>query len=524
MIVELWLRPWALVDPQRRHCHVLEPGNRPIAPEHRAALWLFVPEGGAPIVNGSSDLTEPVAGFARPEKSWSLSLLPFPVRQSPGVEVTVSDGTAQLVWPNAPERPPSTLEPQTPKEILARQLMLRAQAVWDRLYDVENAIADPMHIWDELHRRWTAGDYGGEPQMDVIVSQAANLARTLDELGRKPRHILRRENALMPVARAQELDRHSIRWLSQQPGETLAERAGGDQRILAVAREENFDTLENRVLRSYAELAGNRARNYLDRNKTQRVTARARKVEDYRRRCDRVARSLAKRGVRQTEPSAMPNFVLQENVEYRRIWVGWQELLDHERKLDELWRWQARSWEEFCALGVMVALVDLPGTRLVASAPVSFRDEQFRGSWLSHDNPLGVFHLPAQGIVIEVRYRMSNPDRDLANYGASILVRVGRTGDSLSFLSNILVWPLWDVAGGLVPGEASEIASILPLAQQVQLIGGVVIRPATFDGGATSEVAGNALALTLGTEPLALREGLSTLRNYLASCLGVEEE
>ena len=219
----------------------------------------------------------------------------------------------------------------------------------------------------------------------------------------------------------------------------------------------------------------------------------------------------------------MPNFVLQENVAYRRVWVSWQELLNHERKLDDLWRWQARSWEEFCAVGVMVALTALPGARLVASAPLSFRDEQMRGCWLSHDNPLAVFHLPAQGIVIEVRYRMSNPDPRLADYGASILVRVGRTGDALGFLSNIAVWPLWDVAGGLVPGEASEIASILPLARQAQLIGGVVMRPVAFNSGSTSELAGSALALTLGTDSAALREGLGALRNYLASCLVAEE-
>ncbi len=219
----------------------------------------------------------------------------------------------------------------------------------------------------------------------------------------------------------------------------------------------------------------------------------------------------------------MPNFVLQENVAYHRIWETRRELLKQEYKLDDLWRWQARSWEEFCALGVMVALTDLPGVRLIASAPVSFRDEQSRGSWLSHDNPLGVFHLPVQGIVVEVRYRMSYPDRRLAAYGAPVLLRVGRIGDALGFLSNILVWPLWDVVGGLVPGEAGEIASILPSGRQAQFIGGVVMRPTSFKDGATSEVSGNALALTLGTDSAPLRAGLGTLRDYLSSCL-VEEE
>ena len=48
--------------------------------------------------------------------------------------------------------------------------------------------------------------------------------------------------------------------LVRQPGETLAERAGPSQRIRAVTRHQNFDTLENQVLRSYAELARSVAR------------------------------------------------------------------------------------------------------------------------------------------------------------------------------------------------------------------------------------------------------------------------
>jgi hypothetical protein len=52
----------------------------------------------------------------------------------------------------------------------------------------------------------------------------------------------------VPVGRVQEIDRRAMLWFARQPGETLADRAGDDQRVLAVAREENFDTLENRVL------------------------------------------------------------------------------------------------------------------------------------------------------------------------------------------------------------------------------------------------------------------------------------
>jgi hypothetical protein len=86
------------------------------------------------------------------------------------------------------------------------------------------------------------------------------------------------------------------------------------------------------------------------------MAARARKVDAFGRSSRRLARHLAEQGVRLADPGVTPKFVLQHNANYHRIWTSWQELLDRDRVLDELWRWQARSWEEFCTLAVVVAL------------------------------------------------------------------------------------------------------------------------------------------------------------------------
>ncbi|MFD1807551.1 hypothetical protein ACFSHQ_03525 [Gemmobacter lanyuensis] len=61
----------------------------------------------------------------------------------------------------------------------------------------------------------------------------------------------------------QEMDRASMRWLSRQPGRTTAERAGSEQRIMAVVRHQNYDTLENRVAHSYLLLAVEVGREWL---------------------------------------------------------------------------------------------------------------------------------------------------------------------------------------------------------------------------------------------------------------------
>ena len=74
--------------------------------------------------------------------------------------------------------------------------MLRAKAVWDRLRDVEAALADPAQLWPELHRRWTEEGINVPPSMDVIVNHAFALWRTIEELSRAPRRILRRTHQL----------------------------------------------------------------------------------------------------------------------------------------------------------------------------------------------------------------------------------------------------------------------------------------------------------------------------------------
>jgi len=275
---------------------------------------------------------------------------------------------------------------------------------------------------------------------------------------------------------------------------------------MAVAREENFDTLENRVLRAYGDLADSHAREYLERNRTRRQTRRARLVEAFGKRCARMARDLASRGVRRAEPSVTPNFVLQQNPLYHAIWKGWRELLDRERAKDELWRWQARSWEEFCALAVVVALIGMPGARIVASSPLWFREEHRRGRWIEADAPLAVVHLPGSGLIVEVQFGLRN-DR-IGDLGASLWLRIGSVDETRGFLKRIAVWPLWSPTGGLVDDEAEEVREVLGSFADASVRGGLVVRPAAQHEQVDVDPVGPVLALTLGTEGVALRDGL----------------
>lgn len=516
--MEIWSRPWGVADLKKRYRRNLSDAAMVLGPEHRGSLWVYAPSANVPIVNGSTETGVNTPGFGEPYEKRCLIQLPIPVSRRPPITIKAGGKASSITWEALPPRPQPKHPPQTDEELAGHRLFLRARAVWDRLKDVDTALADPARLWDELHRRWTT-DEDIQPQLDVIVRHAVALRRTLDELDRAPRRILRRTHRQIPLARVQEIDRRSMTWLVRQPGTSLAERAGDRQSILAVAREENFDTLENRVLRAYGELAASVALEYLERNGAKRLSRRARIVEAFGKRGKHLARDLAERGVRLAEPGVMPNFVLQQNPRYHMIWNAWEELIKRERENDELWRWQARSWEEFSAIAVMVALIGIQGAKLIASSPLTFRDEQNRGRWVDHDNPLGAFHLSEQGLVVEVYFGMARPGASRADFAAPIWINVGRTNAADGFLSSIPVWPIWDQVPGLVEGEAADLHDAVALGRKARLARGLVIRPAEIDGISEKDETELAFVLTLGTQGPALHDAIERMSTFFASLI-----
>lgn len=517
--MELWSRTWALTDRSKQYRRKFENlENIIVDDEHRGPIWIYIPSIKTLRVNGSERGGENVNGFSHSSLPRQLVHVPLPLKHRPAQLIECDGLKIRLEWPSLPERPRSNHSPQTQEETLGHELFIRAYSVWDRLRDVDTALADPACLWEELRRRWTSVD-ASEPQMDIIVQHAIDLKRILEELNRQPRRILRRTHQQVPLSRVQELDRRSMTWLVRQPGISLAERGGDRQSILAVAREENFDTLENRVLRAYCELASFVSTEYLARNYSKLKSRRALLVDSFGRRCKRFARDLDDRGVRLAEPGVVPNFVLQQNPRYHSIWSAWNELLNRDLIKDDLWRWQGRSWEEFCALAVMVALVGIPGAKLVASAPLVFLQEQKQGRWLEHDNPLGAFYLEKQGLVVEVRFDMEKPGTDRSDFGAPIWISVGKTDDIADFLSYVAVWPIWDHYGGIVPSEAAELNSILsPYKKNARITSALVLRPSSNSGEQFDEV-GSVLTVAIGTQGRMLHKGIERLSDFFSSLI-----
>ncbi len=511
-MAELWLRPWAGLVLSGRHISV-DGATCSVPEDHSGAFWLLAPSGRPSFVNGRADFTEPVTGFASKDKASKLALFPLF-----GTSSLVLDGGIPLDWPACPRKPMRGSDTTTHQDPEAQALFRRVEAVWDRIGDVEDALADPIRLWGSLADRWMNEDER-EPRMHPIVRQARGLADLIEALDRAPRRILRRTHLPMPIGRVQELDRRSMIWSARQPGDTLVERAGDRQRLLAVAREESYDTLENRVLRAYGELATSHAREYVTRNGGRKRTARVNRVQAFGRRCQRLARDLREKGVRTAEPDVTANFVLIENPQYRQVWDAWRELLARNPIEDELWRWQARSWEEFSVLAVVVALLTVKNSDVIAASPLIFRTEQHRGIWIDHDNPLVVLHLPSSNMVVEVQYRLHEPGEWRAGFAAPIWIRFGHVDDDAAFLANIAVWPIWDTESGLVPDETEELSRITAMRRPKRLRHCIVMRPGDESTAGDFDKADGASGVAMGVSGQPLKRGLEALQMVLLDAI-----
>lgn len=236
--------------------------------------------------------------------------------------------------------------------------------------------------WGRLAVLWNADPgFKQEPPMHIIVHHAEHLARLVGELAERPRRVLARTREHQHVAGIQELDAACLTWYVRQPGVTTLEKAGSRQELLAIARHENFDTPENRILGDLLHRSVDAAAGYCRTNMAYRRTTRWAQVRRYGALCRRLSQDLLGRGVHRPSPPPRPNYVLLHDPRYKRIWSAYLDLLRHREEEDDAWRWQVRLWADLCRLIIQVALLRTPGIEIVAVSPLLLRGEQARGRW-----------------------------------------------------------------------------------------------------------------------------------------------
>ncbi|MBE3040823.1 MAG: DUF2357 domain-containing protein, partial [Chloroflexi bacterium] len=280
-----------------------------------------------------------------------------------------------------------------------------------------------------------------QPRMDVIVRIARDYERDLVALAESPRRMLRRERQRTPVGRVQQVDSACLAWLVRQPGRTALEKAGPTQQILSVVRDEDYDTLENRVLKDFVQRSIAVADLYIREHSGRYSQSRRYKlVAGFRERCRLLLRDTPLVQVRSLPAVPQPNYVLLHDDSYRKLWGWYLRLIRRQQQFDEAWRWQKRLWADTVRLCVACEFLRLTEEGWSKSYPFRqdlwIRDEQESGCWMPPvDWPGPVLVTPPRGreIVVECVHPHSLTENEKRS-GLPIAEWLGKTGADLVLL------------------------------------------------------------------------------------------
>lgn len=316
----------------------------------------------------------------------------------------------------------------------------------------------PWHQF--LRDYWTTDRDSHEPPLHLIVEIAKRCAPLVQDLCARPRRVLRRDRQMITLNRAQDVDDASLRWLIRQPGRTTAQRAGPQQRILAVIRQESCDTHENRVVRDFLRLCKRSCRRYLHQYRNFQDSTRLRDVRAYLRTIEALLASPAMAPVSNLVGTPTRNYVLQFEPRYAAAWNWYDRLRRQENVRDDLSHWRSRVWVEYCELALAHACEEMVKDAPAGSfwGPAVLLREAAQGSFLGRECSIGPWSPPGldRGHVLRLWrvQHIDNPrDRQaLAGPDASDLIfGTGPYFEPTAIHQALRVWCLF------TPGESDEV-------------------------------------------------------------------
>ena len=177
------------------------------------------------------------------------------------------------------------------------------------------------------------------PPETVLTLIAKRHYGTIDAVVGNIRKVLARERSKVPIGRVQQVDSHCLRWLTRRPGYSPIEKAGARQEILGVVRRENYDTLENRVLKDFLRRCLALSSVYLRKNDKvewwEEATIIA--VRRLKALCIGALEQPEFEKVKAVSELPQPNYVLQQDPLYSRIWGEYLKILREEDVAERLW-------------------------------------------------------------------------------------------------------------------------------------------------------------------------------------------
>ena len=237
----------------------------------------------------------------------------------------------------------------------------------------------------------------------LIVEIARNAPEAISSIVAGPRMVLMREHTEVPLDKIQEMDTFSLVALARRPGRTVAMKAGPKQRLTALTRRETADTVENRVVMDFILRSARSARQYVDemcarcpRKEVCKLhdpvvekdcpSERVKIVASYSRHCAAWLRNGTFAEVaRLKEPRTRPNYVLQQNIRYVKVWKYYLKLLRLEDVEEDVWRWRRAAWSDMAKMLFLMVWEERLKSRAklqTSRRPFMIRSANRNGRWL----------------------------------------------------------------------------------------------------------------------------------------------
>ena len=192
---------------------------------------------------------------------------------------------------------------------------------------------------------------GDEPPRRIITTIAQRHFSILKSLTKSLKTSLQREREKVRLSAVQQLDSYCIRWLTKQSENSIPEKAGNAQKIYAVVRKENIDTLENQVLKDFLKRILPNAAEYLRKYQkdypTHPLVIAVKSLGTF---CKEELCSSAFKSISNLKNSVAPNYTLQYHPLYSVVWESYRLLL-HKTQLAELvWKYRYNLFAEYFGL------------------------------------------------------------------------------------------------------------------------------------------------------------------------------
>ncbi len=197
-----------------------------------------------------------------------------------------------------------------------------------------------------------------EPPQTLITQIAQQHIDIIEYIIQNARKILKRERKKVHISTAQQLDGQCLRWLIRQPGVTAAQKAGNQQKILSVVREESYNTLENRVLKAFLQECITGCIFYLQQYDTPEFqnSNRLRAVQRLRNLCQNSVVLPIMDRIAHLHGLPVPNYVLLHDPYYNRIWNLYKELVRRLTLFELAWKFRHILFQDYMHLAASIIL------------------------------------------------------------------------------------------------------------------------------------------------------------------------